>query len=44
MALYGVRLLINIFDLCIYWRFLEVFWERGGLPWKLTSCFSQYAK
>ena len=25
MALYGVRLLINIFDLCIYWRFLEVF-------------------
>lgn len=25
MALFGVRLLINIFDLCIYWRFLEVF-------------------
>ena len=25
MALYGVRLLNNIFGLCIYWRFLEVF-------------------
>lgn len=25
MVLYGVRLLINIFDLCIYRRFLEVF-------------------
>lgn len=25
MALYGVRLLINIFDMGIYWRFLEVF-------------------
>lgn len=25
MALYGIRLAINIFDLCIFWRFLEVF-------------------
>lgn len=25
MALYGVRLVINIFDHCIYWRVLEVF-------------------
>lgn len=25
MVLYGVRLLINIFDLCVYRRFLEVF-------------------
>lgn len=25
MVLYGVRLLINIFDLCIYRRFLEIF-------------------
>ena len=25
MVLYGVRLMINIFDLCIYRRFLEVF-------------------
>lgn len=25
MVLYGVRLVINIFDHCIYWRFLEVF-------------------
>lgn len=25
MTLYGVRLVINIFDLCIYWRALEVF-------------------
>ena len=25
MALYGIRFAINIFDLCIFWRFLEVF-------------------
>lgn len=28
MVLYGVRLLINIIDLCIYRRFLEVFLEK----------------
>lgn len=28
MALYGVRLVINIFDHCIYWRALEVFLEK----------------
>lgn len=25
MAQYGIRLVINIFDLCIFWRFLEIF-------------------
>ena len=25
MTQYGIRLVINIFDLCIFWRFLEIF-------------------
>lgn len=36
MVLYGVRLLINIFDLCIYRRFLEVFIGKRKTPMEVS--------
>lgn len=36
MALYGIRLLINIFDLCIFWRFLEVFIGKRKTPVEIS--------
>ena len=36
MALYGIRLVINIFDLCIFWRFLEVFIGRRRTPVEIS--------
>ena len=36
MALYGIRLVINIFDLCIFWRFLEVFIGKRRTPVEIS--------
>ena len=36
MALYGIRLVINIFDLCIFWRFLEVFIGKRRTPAEIS--------
>lgn len=36
MALYGIRLVVNIFDLCIFWRFLEVFIGKRKTPVEIS--------
>lgn len=36
MSLYGIRLVINIFDLCIFWRFLEVFIGKRRTPVEIS--------